>query len=70
MHQFYRKYFHLVEDHNQLRQGTVTMADVWETTSWEDRLFTESLGLWEVNVLKALGAIVKRTHDVHLLLTD
>jgi hypothetical protein len=54
VHAFYRKYFHLVDDHNQLRQGTVTMADVWETTSWEDRHFAESLGLWEVNVFKAL----------------
>ena len=54
MHAFYRKYFHLVDDHNQLRSGTVTMADVWETTSWEDRDFAESLGLWEVNVFKAL----------------
>eukprot|EP00966_Prymnesium_polylepis_P282143 6519500-Prymnesium_polylepis.1 len=54
VHAFDRKYFHLVDDHNQLRQGTVTMADVWETTSWEDRQFAESLGLWEVNVFKAL----------------
>ena len=30
------------------------MADVWETTSWADRDFAESLGLWEVNVYKAL----------------
>ena len=54
MHQFYRKFFHLVDDHNQLRSGTVTMADVWETVSWADRDFAESLGIWEVNVFKAL----------------
>jgi len=54
MHAFYRKYFHLVDDHNQLRSGTVTMADVWETTAWAHRDFAESLGLWEVNVFKAL----------------
>ena len=54
VHAFYRKYFHLVDDHNQLRSGTVTMADVWETTYWPDRHFAESLGFWEVNVFKAL----------------
>ena len=30
------------------------MADVWETTRWWHRHFAESLGMWEVNVYKAL----------------
>ena len=30
------------------------MADVWETKDWADRHFAEGLGLWEVNVYKAL----------------
>ena len=30
------------------------MADVWKTTRWENRHFAESLGLWEVNIFKAL----------------
>ena len=54
VHEFYRTYFHLVDDHNQLRSGTVTFADVWETVKWPDRHFAESLGFWEVNVFKAL----------------
>ena len=44
----------MVDDHNQLRQVTVTMADVWETMRWWHRHFAESLGFWEVNVYKAL----------------
>lgn len=64
MHAFYRKYFHLVDDHNQLRSGTVTMADVWETAHWPHRHFAESLGFWEVNVFKAL---VRWQPDFHEL---
>ena len=29
VHNLHHKYFHLVDDHNQLCQGTVTFADVW-----------------------------------------
>ena len=32
----------------------MTMADIWETVSWPDRHFAESLGFWEANVFKAL----------------
>jgi len=56
VHEIYRTYFHLVDDHNQLRSGAVTMADVWETMQWPHRHFAESLGMWEVNVYKALVA--------------
>lgn len=54
MHALYRKYMNTVDLHNKLRQGVVSMADVWHTTSWAERHFAEGLGLWEVNVYKAL----------------
>ena len=54
MHALYRKYMNVVDLHNKLRQGVVAMADVWQTRSWADRHFGEGLGLWEVNVYKAL----------------
>ena len=54
MHQLYRDNMNHVDLHNKLRQGVVAMADVWQTTSWVERHFAEGLGLWEVNVYKAL----------------
>ena len=54
VHALYRKYMNLVDLHNKLRQGVVSMADVWHTVSWPDRHFAEGLGFWEVNVYKAL----------------
>ena len=40
--------------HNKLRQGVASMADIWQTTQWDERHFAEGLGFWEVNVFKAL----------------
>lgn len=54
MHETYRKWMNVVDLHNKLRQGVVSMADVWHTTSWDERHFAEGLGLWEVNVYKAM----------------
>ena len=54
VHELYRKHMNHVDLHNKLRQGVVSMADVWQTTSWVERHFAEGLGLWEVNVYKAL----------------
>ena len=54
MHALYREHMNHVDLHNKLRQGVVSMADVWQTTSWIERHFAEGLGLWEVNVYKAL----------------
>ena len=56
VHAQYRRYFHIVDDHNQLRQGTTTMADVWDTKQWWHRHFAESLGFWEVNGARLLTA--------------
>ena len=54
MHALYRKHMNVVDLHNKLRQGVVAMADIWQTTSWIERHFAEGLGLWEVNIYKAL----------------
>ena len=54
MHALYRKHMNVVDLHNKLRQGVVSMADMWQTKSWVERHFAEGLGLWEVNVYKAL----------------
>ena len=54
MHALYRKHMNVVDLHNKLRQGVVSMADIWQTTSWVERHFAEGLGLWEVNIYKAL----------------
>lgn len=54
MHEVYRTWMNVVDVHNKLRQGVVSMADVWHTTSWAERHFAEGLGLWEVNVYKTL----------------
>ena len=56
MHGTYHEFFHIVDDHNELRQGEAAMADVWGTRDWADRHFAEGLGLWEVNVYKAAVA--------------
>lgn len=56
MHATYHETFHIVDDHNELRQGEAAMADVWGTRDWADRHFAEGLGLWEVNVYKAAVA--------------
>lgn len=54
MHELYRKWMNIVDLHNKLRQGVVSMADVWHTLTWAERHFAEGIGLWEVNVYKAL----------------
>ena len=54
IHALYRKWMNIVDLHNKLRQGVVSMADVWHTIAWHERHFAEGLGLWEVNVYKAL----------------
>ena len=53
VHALYRLWMNVVDLHNKLRQGVVSMADVWKTASWEKRHFAEGLGFWEVNVFKA-----------------
>lgn len=53
MHELYHDWFHIVDDHNELRQGEASMADAWGTHDWAERHFAEGLGLWEVNVFKA-----------------
>ena len=54
MHMLYRKWMNVVDVHNKLRQGVVSMADVCKTQSWHERHFADGLGFWEVNVYKAL----------------
>ena len=54
IHALYRRWMNVVDVHNKLRQGVVSMADVWATTSWVERHFAEGLGFWEVNVFKCL----------------
>lgn len=54
VHALYRKWMNVVDVSNKLRQGVVSMADVWKTKEWTDRHFAEGLGFWEVNVYKAL----------------
>lgn len=54
MHALYRNWMNVVDLHNKLRQGVVSMADIWITRSWVDRHFAEGLGIWEVNVYKSL----------------
>jgi hypothetical protein len=53
VHALYRLWMNIVDVHNKLRQGVVSMADVWQTVDWEKRHFAEGLGFWEVNVFKA-----------------
>lgn len=70
VHALYRIWMNIVDIHNKLRQGVVSMADVWGTTSWEKRHFAEGLGFWEVNVFKALiyffrGAMSKHQKMQH-----
>ena len=54
VHALYHKFYGVVDGHNLLRQGLVSMADAWPTIDWADRHFAEGLGFWEVNVYKAL----------------
>lgn len=54
VHALYRKWMNVVDVMNKLRQGVVSMADVWHTTKWHERHFAEGLGFWEVNVYKTL----------------
>ena len=53
MFKIFHDFFHIVDDHNELRQGEAAMADAWGTRDWAERHFAEGLGLWEVNVFKA-----------------
>lgn len=61
MFELYHRVYHVVDDHNQLRQGEVAFADVWLTQDWAERHFAEGLGLWEVNVFKASAYFQKKT---------
>ena len=54
VHAMYHRWFHIVDVHNHLRQGLVSMADVWATKNWAHRHFAEGLGFWEVNVYRSL----------------
>lgn len=54
VHSLYRSWMNIVDVHNKLRQGVASMADIWHTTTWQERHFAEGLGFWEVNVYKAL----------------
>lgn len=54
IHALYRRWMNIIDVHNKLRQGVVSMADVWHTRSWAERHFAEGIGFWEVNVFKAL----------------
>ena len=68
IHALYRLWMMIVDVHNKLRQGVVSMADIWPTTDWVKRHFAEGLGFWEVNVYKAfiyfvqVGARIKMAH--------
>ena len=68
VHALYRLWMNIVDLHNKLRQGVVSMADVWATTAWPKRHFAEGLGFWEVNVYKAyiyfvqIGSSLKMGH--------
>eukprot|EP00965_Chrysotila_dentata_P240131 6203527-Pleurochrysis_carterae.AAC.2 len=53
-HALYRKWTNIVDIHNKLRQGSVSMVDTWATSKWWERHFAEGLGSWELNVFKAL----------------
>jgi hypothetical protein len=53
-HALYRLWMNIVDVHNKLRQGVISMADVWPTTDWAKRHFAEGIGFWEVNVFKAI----------------
>lgn len=67
VHGLFHEYFHIVDDHNQLRQGQVSMADVWETRDWAHRHFAEGLGLWEVLSSLAYMHVYMRTlHDMYM----
>uniref|UniRef100_A0A7S3AX02 PiggyBac transposable element-derived protein domain-containing protein n=1 Tax=Haptolina ericina TaxID=156174 RepID=A0A7S3AX02_9EUKA len=59
VHALYRLFMNVVDIHNKLRQGVVSMADVWATTAWDKRHFAEGLGFWEVNVYKAFCYFVQ-----------
>ena len=54
VHALYRLWMNIVDVHNKLRQGVISMADVWPTTDWAKRHFAEGIGFWEVNVFKAI----------------
>jgi hypothetical protein len=54
MHEQYHDFYGVVDQGNRDRQGTVSIADVWETQKWEHRHFAEALGFWEVTVFKHL----------------
>ena len=59
VHALYRLWMNIVDIHNKLRQGVVSMADIWATQHWPKRHFAEGLGFWEVNVYKALVYFVQ-----------
>jgi hypothetical protein len=61
MHELYRSHMNLVDLHNKLRQGQVSMAEVWRTNSWPMRHFGELLGFTEVNIFKCLHYFRKET---------
>ncbi|KAL1519451.1 hypothetical protein AB1Y20_022973 [Prymnesium parvum] len=60
VHALYRQWMNIVDVHNKLRQGVVSMADIWHTVNWSERHFAEGLGFWEVNIYKALTYFYSR----------
>jgi hypothetical protein len=62
VHALYRLWMNIVDIHNKLRQGVVSMADVWGTIAWDKRHFAEGLGFWEVNVYKAFVNFCQAAH--------
>lgn len=60
VHCLYRQWMNVVDVMNKLRQGVVSMADVWKTKQWSDRHFAEGIGFWEVNVFKTLAHFYSR----------
>jgi Transposase IS4 len=49
---------HAVDDHNNLRQGKISIEETWRTHRWEFRVFAFILGIIEVNVYNAFRYFV------------
>ena len=62
---FANHYFarHCVDDHNNLRQGTISLEESWKTHRWEMRVFAFILGVIEVNVYNAFRYFVWMKND-------
>jgi hypothetical protein len=57
---FANHYFarHAVDDHNNLRQGKISLEETWRTHRWEFRVFAFILGVIEVNTYDAFRYFV------------